>query len=84
MNNSRITLPSIKTASENYTKENIINQLQKYQSFGVGAILCLGTDYDIIFGLRDSSRAGKLPGAIIFTAEFGFGSPNGGLRLIFQ
>jgi len=71
-------LKGTKTSYENYTRENIISQLEKYQSFGIGAVLCLGTDYDIIFGMRDSSQADKLPGAMIFTAGYGFGAANGG------
>jgi imidazolonepropionase-like amidohydrolase len=71
-------LKGTSVASENYTRDNIIRQLIKYQSFGVLAVLCLGTDYDMIFGLRDSSRSGKLPGAMVFTAGFGFGVTGGG------
>lgn len=67
-----------KTASENYTRENVLRQLEKYQSYGVGAVLSLGTDYEPIFGWRDSSRAGEWPGAMIFTAGYGFGVPKGG------
>jgi len=71
-------LKGTKTAYENYTSENIIRQLEKYQSYGVGAVLSLGTDYDMIFSMRDSSREGKIPGAMIFTAGFGFGAAGGG------
>jgi imidazolonepropionase-like amidohydrolase len=67
-----------KTASENYTRENVLRQLEKYQSYGVGAVLSMGTDYEPIFNWRDSSRAGEWPGAMIFTAGYGFGVPKGG------
>jgi len=70
-------LKGTKTASENYTRENIMNQLQKYQSYGIGAVLSMGTDYEMIFSMRDSSQAGKLNGAAIFTAGYGFGVSNG-------
>ena len=63
--------------SDNYTIENIVRQLKKYESFGIGMVLSLGTDREMIFSLRDSSRQGKLPGAMFFTAGYGFGAPGG-------
>ncbi len=70
-------LKGTKTASENYTRDNILRQLKQYQSYGIGAVMSLGTDYEMIFAMRDSSRADKLPGAMIFTAGYGFGVPGG-------
>src|SRR5215472_623294 len=60
-------------ASANYTEENIRAQLLRYETYGVGAVVVLGTDHDEIFALRDASRKGKLPGAAIYTAGKGFG-----------
>lgn len=60
-------------SSANYTEENIRRQLLRYEAYGVGAVLCLGTDHDEIFGLREASRRGTLPGAAIYTAGAGFG-----------
>jgi imidazolonepropionase-like amidohydrolase len=60
-------------ASANYTEENIRRQLLRYQAYGVGAVLCMGTDHEEIFALRDASRRGALPGAAIYTAGMGFG-----------
>ena len=60
-------------ASANYTEENIRRQLLRYQAYGVGAVLCMGTDHEEIFALRDASRRGALPGATIYTAGMGFG-----------
>jgi len=60
-------------ASANYTEENIRRQLLRYQAYGVGAVLCMGTDHEEIFALRDASRRGTLPGATIYTAGMGFG-----------
>jgi len=60
-------------SSSNYTEENIRRQLLRYEAYGVGAVLCLGTDHDEIFGLREASRRGTLPGAAIYTAGAGFG-----------
>jgi imidazolonepropionase-like amidohydrolase len=60
-------------SSANYTEENIRGQLLRYEAYGVGAILVLGTDHEEIFGLRAASRKGTLPGAEIYTAGAGFG-----------
>lgn len=60
----------------NYTRENLLRHLKRYEQYGVGAILCLGTDRPMIFnGFRDSSVAGLLPGARMYSAGFGFGMP---------
>ncbi len=62
----------------NYTRQNIIRQLEHYQHFGVGAVLSLGSDRETIFALRDSSQQQQLPGAMILTAGYGFSAPNSG------
>jgi imidazolonepropionase-like amidohydrolase len=72
------TLKGKTSAAENYTRENILRQLQKYQDYGVSAILALGTDRPLIFenGLRDSTVAGLLPGARLYSAGYGFNTPD--------
>ncbi len=60
----------------NYTRDNLLRQLDRYEHYGVGALLCMGTDRPLIFsGFRDSSRAGLLLGARLYSAGFGFGMP---------
>lgn len=73
------TLKGTSTKSENYTRANILSQLKKYQDYGVTNILVMGTDRPLLFerGLRDSSAKGRLPGARIYTAGYGFGVPQG-------
>ena len=40
----------------NYTRDNLLLQLDRYERYGVGALLCMGTDRPLIFsGFRDSS-----------------------------
>lgn len=70
-------LKGTKMSAENYTKENIERQLLQYQDYGVGAVLVMGTDREEIYGWRDESHQGKLPGALIYTAGRGFGVPGG-------
>jgi len=64
------------SSAANYTRDNLLQQLNRYERYGVGALLCMGTDRPLIFnGFRDSSRAGLLPGARMYSAGFGFGMP---------
>lgn len=73
------TLKGTNTKAVNYTRENIMAQLKKYQDYGVNNIMILGTDRPQLFesGLRDSSVNGLLPGARIHSAGYGFGVPEG-------
>jgi imidazolonepropionase-like amidohydrolase len=72
------TLKGNTSTAENYTRENILRQLKKYQDYGVNAILAMGTDRPLIFDgkLRDSTLAGLLPGARLFSAGYGFNTPD--------
>lgn len=65
------------SSAENYTRENVVRQLQRYLNYGVGTVLSLGTDQPLVFPLRDSSRQGLIPGATLLTAGYGFGAKNG-------
>jgi imidazolonepropionase-like amidohydrolase len=60
------------SSPNNYTRENVLRHLEKYQQYGITTVLSLGTDREMIFALRDSSRKGLLPGATIYTAGYGF------------
>ncbi|MHB8209473.1 amidohydrolase family protein [Mucilaginibacter sp.] len=62
-----------------YTRDKIVSELEKYESYGVGTIMVMGTDRPIMFdgGIRDSSMAGLLPGARLHSAGYGFGMPAG-------
>ncbi len=73
------TLKGTNTKAENYTRENILAQLKKYEDYGVGNVMIMGTDRPLLFqsGIRDSSMNGLLPGARIHTAGYGFGVPKG-------
>jgi imidazolonepropionase-like amidohydrolase len=61
------------TSADSYTDENVRHQLKKFQSFGVAAILSMGTEQPIGIGIRDSSKVGLIPGATMFSAIYGFG-----------
>lgn len=74
------TLKGTDTKPENYTRDNILAQLKKYQDFGIENILVMGTDRPMLFetGLRDSSASGLLPGARLYSAGYGFNVPEAG------
>lgn len=65
------------TGSVNYTPENIKRQLKKYLQFGIGTVVSLGTDREAILPIRDSSKAGKFPGATVYSAVYGISIPGG-------
>ncbi len=71
------TLKGTQNKPENYTRDNILSQLKKYESYGVGNVLVMGSDRPMLFdsGLRDSSLNDLLPGARLYSAGYGFGVP---------
>ena len=74
------TLRGTATGSANYTRANVLAQLDKYMRYGVSTIQTMGTDRPLIFGgLRDSSALGLLPGARLHTAGYGFNVAEGTL-----
>lgn len=64
-------------APENFNRDHIIKELERYQSYGVGTVVSMGMDKELIFSIRDASRSGKIPGATVFTAGYGFRPPLG-------
>ncbi|HVU55208.1 MAG TPA: hypothetical protein VHD83_09130, partial [Puia sp.] len=77
INNAHGHLGNVKDttmSAANYTPENVRNQLQRYLSYGVGAILSMGTEHPVGVKIRDSSQAGLIPGAVMYSAIYGFGT----------
>jgi imidazolonepropionase-like amidohydrolase len=72
------TLKGTTSNAENYTRSNILRQLEHYQKYGVNSVLVMGTDRPLIFesGLRDSTVAGLFSGARLFSAGYGFNVPD--------
>ena len=63
----------------NYTRENLIDQLNRYAYHGVGTIVSLGTDPgELAFQIQAEQQAGTLGGARLHTAYRGFARPNAG------
>ncbi len=63
---------------QNYTRENIVDHLQRYAYFGVAAGQAMGSDFtDLPYQVRDDSRAGRIPDAARFlTAGRGLAPPD--------
>nr|MBZ1359890.1 amidohydrolase family protein [Dyadobacter fermentans] len=71
------TLKGTTSSADNYTRENLLRHLKKYEDYGVSAVLAMGTDRPLIFnGLIDSTQAGLLPGARLYSAGYGFNTPD--------
>jgi hypothetical protein len=66
----------------NFTREQLLNDLEQSAYYGVGAVLSLGADRrDISYQVRDDWRKTPPPNAArFFTAGQGFAAPNAGRR----
>jgi imidazolonepropionase-like amidohydrolase len=64
-------------SAANQSDDNIRQQLLRYQEYGVGAMLSMGTDGKRFAEIREQSRRGALPGADVYTAGMGIGAQNG-------
>ncbi|MBS1661729.1 MAG: amidohydrolase family protein [Bacteroidetes bacterium] len=69
-------LKGTSTSPENYTSENVRRQLAKFQDYGIAAVLSMGTEQPLGIALRDSSKAGQVPGTTFYSAIYGFGVKN--------
>ncbi len=66
-------------SATNFTRENVLDQLNRYAYAGVAAVLSMGTDLgDLPFQIRGEQDSGKLGGALWFTAGRGMAAPNAG------
>ena len=72
-----LTRDGLSQSGSNYTEENIRSQLEKYLAYGVGTVVSLGSDQDLIYQLREERRSGALAGARLYTAGRGFGVKGG-------
>ncbi len=64
-------------SAANQTEDNFRHQLLRYQEYGVGAVLSMGTDGPKFAELREVSRKGALPGADVYSAGQGIGAKDG-------
>jgi imidazolonepropionase-like amidohydrolase len=66
-------------AAENFTRENILDDLKRAEYFGVAAIQSQGIERgDVMYQIRAEQEAGTLGGALLRIAGRGIGAPNAG------
>ena len=64
--------------SANYSRETVVDDLDRYLYWGVASVAVLGTDIgDLAFEIRAGQLAGELGGARLFTAGLGITSQGG-------
>jgi imidazolonepropionase-like amidohydrolase len=65
--------------ADNFTRETIIDDLNRALYFGVAAVQSQGIEKgDVTYGIRADQEAGKLSGARLLVAGRGIGAPNAG------
>jgi hypothetical protein len=60
-------------SASNQTDDNFRHQLLRYQEYGVGTVLSMGTDGQKFADIRKASRRGAFPGADVYSAGIGIG-----------
>src|SRR4030095_13915196 len=69
----------LKPSAENFTRENLVSDLQRLAYHGVTAVLSMGADRrEIAWPLRDELRAHPRPDAAMYLSAGGFAMPKGG------
>jgi imidazolonepropionase-like amidohydrolase len=64
---------------DNYTRENVLDDLQRAAYFGVGVVMAQGIDPgEIVYDIRRDQARGLAGGARLLTAGRGIGAPNAG------
>ena len=65
--------------SKNFTRENIVDDLNRALYFGVSTVMSQGIERgDVMFDIRADQAAGRLGGARLLLAGRGMGAPNAG------
>ena len=66
-------------AAENYTRDNIVNDLNRALYYGVAVVMSQGIEKgELTYQIRADQEAGKLGGARLLIAGRGIGAPNAG------
>jgi imidazolonepropionase-like amidohydrolase len=66
-------------SADNFTRENIIDDLNRALYFGVAVVQSQGIEKgDVMYQIRADQEAGKLGGARLYIAGRGIGAPNAG------
>jgi hypothetical protein len=65
-------------SAENFTRDNLLSDLQRFAYHGVTAVLSMGADRREIASLRDELRASPRPDAAMYLSAGGLSTPKGG------
>jgi imidazolonepropionase-like amidohydrolase len=66
-------------SADNFTRENIVDQLNRFAYWGVSGVLSTGTDIgDLIFQIRTATNAPGARGTLVRTAWRGIAPPDAG------
>ena len=69
----------LKPSAENFTRENLLSDLQRLAYHGVTVVLSMGADRrEIAWPFRDELRANPRPDAAMYLSAGGFAVPKGG------
>ena len=65
--------------AENFTRETVIDDLNRALYFGVGVVMSLGIEKgDVLYRIRDDQQAGRLGGTRLRLPDAAIGAPNAG------
>lgn len=66
-------------SADHYSRESILEELERHEYYGVGVVASLGTDIgDLVYQIRSEQQAGKVGGARLLVTGRGFVAPGGG------
>lgn len=62
---------------QNYTEQNIEQQMLQYERYGVTSMISLGMNQDLLYDIIARQKRGEIGGATVMTADRGLGTPGG-------
>jgi imidazolonepropionase-like amidohydrolase len=63
--------------AQNYTRENIVAELEQYRRYGVTTVTALGLNGPLFETIRAEAHRGRIDGADLFGVDSGIGAPDG-------
>jgi imidazolonepropionase-like amidohydrolase len=63
--------------AQNYTRTNIVGELEQYRRYGVTTVTALGLNGPLFETLRSEAHMGHIDGADLFGVDRGIGAPDG-------
>jgi imidazolonepropionase-like amidohydrolase len=63
--------------AQNYTRANIVGELEQYRRYGVTTVTALGLNGALFESIRAEAHMGQIDGADLFGVDRGIGAPDG-------